>query len=319
MPIKALAAALLATAAFAAQAAPFAITHRSLTALSTFPEVADIQNYSLTLVFDSGSATAQNQTWQPLHLVCAIWRMNSDASAVYTQTTFNGTGFTGPGFSTDAQGGLVAIPTFFQNNGGANDTYTTSGLALTGTANWSSGSQTSVFADRSAQPRRSFSTVWGTMLRGLYDWTHPVAVVTANPCDAPPPPFTPIGPALNPAATPGNGQVTLQWHPPAPVPGSPLPMDYVVRAQPGGAECNARAPATTCTVAGLTNGTLYTFTVTTNSGVGGNTSISAPVTATPLAALGPGGVQSVPTLSQWGVLLLAALMLLAGLRHRTKA
>jgi len=296
MPIKTLAAALLAAAAFAAQAAPFAITHRSQIALSTFPEVTNTQTYTLTLVFDSGSATAQSQTWQPQHLVCAVWRMNSGATAAYTQTTFGGTGFTNRGFTTDAQGGLIAIPDFFQNNGQFNDAYTTIGLTLTGTPHWNSGTQGFVFLDQTPQPRRSFGTTWGSMTRGLYDWTHPVAV--DNPCATPP--IEPIGPALNPAATPGNGQVTLQWQPPAPMPGGTLPFNYVVRAQPGGAECNARAPATTCTVAGLTNGTAYTFTVTTNGGLGGSTSVSAPVTATPLAALGPGGVQPVPTLSQWG-------------------
>ncbi len=118
------------------------------------------------------------------------------------------------------------------------------------------------------------------------------------------------------AATPGNAQVTVAWQPPA---GGATPASYTVTAQPSGASCTVLHPATSCTVTGLTNGTAYVFTVTANTAGG---SASAPPTAgvTPLASAGPGpgSVQSVPTLSQWGLLLLALLMLVAALRQRVQ-
>ena len=116
------------------------------------------------------------------------------------------------------------------------------------------------------------------------------------------------------AATPGNAQVTVSWQ--APV-GGVTPASYTVTAQPGGASCTVLHPATSCTVTGLTNGTAYTFTVTANA-PGGSTSAPPTVGVTPQpgAAPGPGGVQPVPTLSQWGLLSLGLLMLLAGLRQR---
>jgi hypothetical protein len=116
----------------------------------------------------------------------------------------------------------------------------------------------------------------------------------------------------NVAATPGNAQVTVSWQ--APTTGTP-PASYTVTAQPGGASCTVLAPATSCTVTGLTNGTAYTFTVTANTAGG---SASAPPLGGVVPAPAPGGNpgQSVPTLSDWGLLALASLMLLAGVRMR---
>ncbi|WP_406624077.1 IPTL-CTERM sorting domain-containing protein [Acidovorax sp. SDU_ACID1] len=132
----------------------------------------------------------------------------------------------------------------------------------------------------------------------------------------PPPPGAgaPDAPT-NVAATPGNGQVTVSWQ--APTTGTP-PASYTVTAQPGGASCTVQAPQTRCTVTGLANGTAYTFTVTANTAGG---SASAPPLGGVVPAPAPGGnpgqgVQSVPTLSDWGLLALASLMLLAGVRMR---
>ncbi|HOV19054.1 MAG TPA: IPTL-CTERM sorting domain-containing protein [Ottowia sp.] len=111
-------------------------------------------------------------------------------------------------------------------------------------------------------------------------------------------------------ATPGNAQVTVSWQAPA---GGTPPTSYTVTAQPGGASCTVQAPATSCTVTGLTNGVTYTFTVTAHHAGG---SASAPPTGGVAPAPGgsgdPGGLQPVPTLSDWSLLLLAAWMALTG-------
>ena len=104
-------------------------------------------------------------------------------------------------------------------------------------------------------------------------------------------------------ATPGDGRVTVSWQPPL---GGTPPTSYTVTAPPGRASCTVQAPATSCTATGLTNGTAYTFTVTANT-AGGNASAppSAAVTPVPGAV---GGAQSIPTLSEWGLILLSVLM-----------
>ncbi|GAD24499.1 kelch repeat-containing protein [Acidovorax sp. MR-S7] len=123
-------------------------------------------------------------------------------------------------------------------------------------------------------------------------------------------------PAGTPAATPGNAQATVNW-PPHPGTGGNPSAGYAVTASPGGAGCIAVAPATSCTVIGLTNGTPYTFTVRAQhpNGEGPVSAVSAPVTPT---AVGPGpGAVPVPGLSPAAVALTAlAAAALAGLGRR---
>ena len=64
-------------------------------------------------------------------------------------------------------------------------------------------------------------------------------------------------------ATPGNTTVTLQWLPPASDGGSPI-VDYIVEQSPDGiaawtAVDDGDGTATSATITGLTNGTLYYF------------------------------------------------------------
>ena len=74
-----------------------------------------------------------------------------------------------------------------------------------------------------------------------------------------------------PTAVAGNGAADVSWT--APV-GGEAPASYTVTSSPGGLTCTATAPATTCNVAGLTNGTAYTFTVVATN-TGGNSSPSS--------------------------------------------
>lgn len=93
---------------------------------------------------------------------------------------------------------------------------------------------------------------------------------------------------------PGDRQVAVSWDAVlAPRDGGFPVLEYWVTAAPGGASCIAIAPATTCTVTGLTNGTPYTFTVVGfNEEAGDPSAASAPVTprTVPDAPTGASGV-----------------------------
>ena len=84
------------------------------------------------------------------------------------------------------------------------------------------------------------------------------------------------------AGTAGNTSVTVTWTAPAAPQGATTPpiTGYTVTSSPGGFTCSAVAPAATCVVTGLTNGTPYTFTVTATDGtiIGPPSAPSAPVT-----------------------------------------
>ncbi len=80
------------------------------------------------------------------------------------------------------------------------------------------------------------------------------ARIVADPPPEPNPPPAPTGVS----ASAGIRQATITWNA---VAGESV-SSYTVTASPGGASCTAVAPATTCTITGLTAGTSYTFTVT---------------------------------------------------------
>lgn len=92
------------------------------------------------------------------------------------------------------------------------------------------------------------------------------------PCSAP----------ENVKATAGDGKATVTWDA---VPGGSI-TSYTVTAGPGGKTCTATAPATSCVVEGLTNGTEYSFMVVANNAAGAGPASSA-VKATPAAAASP--------------------------------
>lgn len=92
-----------------------------------------------------------------------------------------------------------------------------------------------------------------------------------------------VGPPTNISASAGNAQVTVSFTPPV-YDGKGV-ATYVVTASPGGA--TASGSASPITVAGLSNGTSYTFIVTTISGYGINSSSGASSAVIPQAPAPP--------------------------------
>jgi outer membrane protein OmpA-like peptidoglycan-associated protein len=76
-------------------------------------------------------------------------------------------------------------------------------------------------------------------------------------------------PPLITSVSPGDSSVTVSWTAPSDFGGASQIDTYTVTSAPGGFTCTATT--TSCTVAGLTNGTPYTFTVTAGT-IGGGTS-----------------------------------------------
>ena len=105
-----------------------------------------------------------------------------------------------------------------------------------------------------------------------------------------------VTPAGNPEAptgvnaVAGNGSATVSFTAPT-VTGGPAIASYTVTASPNGATCTVNAPATSCIVPGLTNGTSYTFAVTANNGL--FTSSASTASSSIVPATVPGAPTSV--------------------------
>jgi len=94
--------------------------------------------------------------------------------------------------------------------------------------------------------------------------TNSVGTSAASAPSAPLSVFGAPGAPTNVVATPGSMSADVSWTAPADDGGSPLGL-YTVTASPGGQSCVASAPATSCTVGNLSDGTAYTFTVVANN------------------------------------------------------
>lgn len=91
--------------------------------------------------------------------------------------------------------------------------------------------------------------------------------VAPSPPSPPTPPSVPPSAPGDPRAVAGDRRALVSWVAPASSGSFPV-TNYQVVASPGGAQCLATAPALSCTVEGLTNGTVYAFRVKALNGAG---------------------------------------------------
>ena len=132
-------------------------------------------------------------------------------------------------------------------------------------------------------------TITGLTNETLYTFKTTATNASGTSSTSPQVTATPIAPPAIPtlAVEPGDAETMITVTPGAG--GGPV-VTYTVTAEPGAFTCTVTTPATSCTITGLTNDTLYTFTATTTNGT--STSNSSPqVTATPIAP------PSTPTIS----------------------
>ena len=101
-----------------------------------------------------------------------------------------------------------------------------------------------------------------------------------------PTPPTPASAPRDVSATAGEASATVTWTAPASSGGYPI-TDYRAIASPGGRSCLVPAPALSCEVSGLTNGTEYTFTAQALTGAGWGATSSPSNAVTPEPAVTP--------------------------------
>ncbi|EEB77634.1 Fibronectin type III domain protein [marine gamma proteobacterium HTCC2148] len=135
--------------------------------------------------------------------------------------------------------------------------------------------------------------------------------VIATPAAAAP------APPAAPTATAGDSQASVTWTRPADN-GSTI-TGYTVTSSPGSNTCTTSGADTlTCAVAGLTNGTPYTFTVAATNGVGTSAPSPASSSVTP-AALPPAPLATaVPVSPLWLLGVMVGLLSVLGIRQLCK-
>jgi Fibronectin type III domain len=118
-----------------------------------------------------------------------------------------------------------------------------------------------------------------------------VTTTTTAQQDTPTAPGAPTGLT----ATPGNGTATLSWSAPSSDGGSPVDAYLIAGGpSPSGTGIQEAVGGQTATLSGLTNGTVYSFSVHAQNAFGDGPAVTVTVTPTPGSAAGAGSVPGAP-------------------------
>lgn len=201
------------------------------------------------------------------------------ANATYNMTTAN---VTLTAIWNVAAPGTPGIPTFSAGDGNATITVvapTSGGAPTSYTVTASPGGATCTVVS----PAPS-CTITGLTNGTSYSFStvanNATGSSSASPSSAAVSPAGKPGVPTGVTATIGNGSATVSLTPPTNT-GGPAITSYTMTASPGGATCTVNAPATSCSISPLNNGTAYTFTATAYNGVARSDSSTASASVTP--------------------------------------
>lgn len=181
----------LTTLSAVSYAAPYAVRYNGIIAGSTFSEILDGESYEVTLVVDNGNATAENQTWNLSHLVCALWAINDARDVRFTHAlSGNDDGSAIDSITTDGAGALSSMFSLVFSNGATPGNYSYSGFTPTPVVRWYLNDIPAIFMDDNFEFQDAQGS--GGVPMDTTSWSAPV------PYDGDCPTF----PAQSPAAEP---------------------------------------------------------------------------------------------------------------------
>jgi hypothetical protein len=266
--------------------APYSITYTGTIAGSTLSGVNDGQPYTLELVFDNSGSSANSQTWTGANLTCAIWTMNTGGTVRFAQD-FTLTPPSPPNGTVTTNGSGVLTTNFTSVTASPAGSFTTYGpVSLLPQIYWYANSGGPVFFTNTFGSE--FNDASGGLQMAIQYWTNP-APFTRTCSAAPPPTVTSISPTSG--STAGGDTITIT--------GTNLTGATSITV--GGNACTtfnvSSATSATCTTPAGTAGTASVV-VTTSDGPSAANTLFTYI-----------GVAAVPTLSEWGQLMLALMVI----------
>ena len=139
------------------------------------------------------------------------------------------------------------------------------------------------------EPFNPPAAVWGICAQANDGYPFLLWEYASNPCVTGPTPAPEVVPASSPRDVQAVAEETaasVSWSPPVSSGSFPV-SHYLATSTPGAHTCLVAAPALTCEVVGLTNGTAYTFTVKALTGAGWSASSEPSNVVVPRASAGP--------------------------------